>query len=217
MALSVWASNRVWSPAARRAIGRVRVAVAVAGRRAEAPVGEDERIGVARGLAALDEDAFEAASVEVARVGEGGEDAAAAKATTAAVVTVRFMVFSFGLRSHQRAAIPAPIAVWGRLRTTRRSLQHPVAHHLESRGVRIRSRDHHRALEGAHERLGGLGRRTRELEDLRPCALPRGPHEPRSLASKKWRISSRMGLGSVPYSAASIPHRHMRSSRSTSS
>src|SRR5260221_14272946 len=48
----------------RGLVHRVRIAVAIAGRRAEAPVLEDERIGVAGGLAALDEDAFEAAPVE---------------------------------------------------------------------------------------------------------------------------------------------------------
>ena len=39
----------------------------------------------------------------------------------------------------------------------------------------------------------------------------------RSFSSKKWRMGSRMGLGSVPHSAASMPQRHMRSPRNTPS
>src|SRR5436190_15647372 len=45
----------------------IRVTVAVAGARAEAPILEDERVGVAGRLAALEENTLEAAPVEVAR------------------------------------------------------------------------------------------------------------------------------------------------------
>src|SRR5207253_8556238 len=55
-------------------VGRVAVAVLVARGRVEASILEDERVRIARGLAALDEDTFEAAAVEAFGHGERGDE-----------------------------------------------------------------------------------------------------------------------------------------------
>ena len=83
--------------------------------------------------------------------------------------------------------------------------------------VAVRAGDQHRALEAADDRAAASLRGARRTAARPPrCPARARPASQASLSSKKRMTASRIGSGRVSYSAASMPHRHIRLSRRTS-